>query len=57
MSTSNNNILVFGLGNKGFMYQNTRHNIGFDTLDMLAKTKGIDFHRQKHDSEYTGEFK
>lgn len=29
--------LVVGLGNIGFEYENTRHNIGFDIVDALAK--------------------
>ncbi|GAG99431.1 unnamed protein product [marine sediment metagenome] len=28
---------IFGLGNPGIKYQDTRHNIGFDILDILAK--------------------
>lgn len=30
-------ILIVGLGNPGEKYDNTRHNIGFDTLDSLLK--------------------
>ncbi|HCY45527.1 MAG TPA: aminoacyl-tRNA hydrolase, partial [Flavobacteriales bacterium] len=29
--------LIAGLGNPGYKYENTRHNIGFMTLDALAK--------------------
>ena len=31
--------LVIGLGNIGAEYDGTRHNIGFDILDALAKVK------------------
>ena len=35
--------LIIGLGNIGSEYQKTRHNIGFDALDKLAKQEGIPF--------------
>ena len=35
--------LVAGLGNIGPAYEHTRHNIGFDILDALAKEAGIYF--------------
>ena len=35
--------LIAGLGNIGSEYANTRHNIGFDTLDYLAKDAGVSF--------------
>ena len=35
--------LIVGLGNIGDEYHNTRHNIGFDVLDALAKASNIVF--------------
>lgn len=35
--------LIAGLGNIGAQYENTRHNIGFDVLDHLAKEAGVAF--------------
>ena len=38
-----NKILIAGLGNIGEEYENTRHNIGFTVLDLLAKENNIKF--------------
>ena len=35
--------LIVGLGNIGSEYAHTRHNIGFDILDALAKKHGKTF--------------
>ncbi len=35
--------LIVGLGNPGDKYAKTRHNIGFDSIDILAKEFGISF--------------
>ena len=35
--------LIVGLGNIGYEYENTRHNIGFRVLDAIAKAYKIVF--------------
>ena len=35
--------LIVGLGNIGDTYMNTRHNIGFQVLDALAKNQDVGF--------------
>lgn len=37
--------VVVGLGNPGEEYAKTRHNVGFDVLDVLAKRYGASFER------------
>ncbi len=39
--------LIAGLGNIGFEYSNTRHNIGFDILDHWASVENIKFEEEK----------
>ena len=39
--------LIVGLGNIGSKYDNTRHNIGFDFLDYLAKKENLNFREEK----------
>ncbi len=42
--------LVAGLGNVGFEYSNTRHNIGFDILDHCAQKMGFEFQTDRYAS-------
>jgi PTH1 family peptidyl-tRNA hydrolase len=37
--------LVFGLGNPGRRYRGTRHNVGWDALDVLARRHNVDISR------------
>ena len=39
--------LIVGLGNIGSKYDNTRHNIGFDFLDYLAKKENLNIREEK----------
>lgn len=40
--------IIAGLGNPEKKYDNTRHNIGFATIDVLADKYGIDINESKH---------
>lgn len=44
--------LIVGLGNPGREYENTRHNVGFQLLDYIASSKGLDFNREKFNGKY-----
>lgn len=40
--------IIAGLGNPDRQYQNTRHNIGFDVIDVIADKYGIAMGEKKH---------
>lgn len=44
--------LIAGLGNPGREYENTRHNAGFDAVDILADNFGMKWSKSKFDSLY-----
>ena len=43
---------IVGLGNPGLQYENTRHNVGFMTIDYLANKYDIDVRKSKFKSLY-----
>jgi len=49
--------LIIGLGNPGAKYEHTRHNMGFDVVDMLAEDMQITQFKNKFNGLYArGEF-
>ncbi|MBI9064531.1 MAG: aminoacyl-tRNA hydrolase [Marinilabiliaceae bacterium] len=49
--------LIVGLGNIGAEYEHTRHNIGFDVLDAMAREKEITFKDQRYGAVTEYKFK
>lgn len=47
VGSENHMKLFIGLGNPGAQYENTRHNAGFMTMDVLAKNLNLDFNQEK----------
>ncbi|CDM69654.1 Peptidyl-tRNA hydrolase [Clostridium bornimense] len=45
-------ILVVGLGNIGAKYDKTRHNVGFDVIDVLADRHNISVNKEKFKGVY-----
>ena len=43
---------IVGLGNPGREYENTRHNVGFQLLDLIAIKKNLDFNKNKFNASY-----
>jgi PTH1 family peptidyl-tRNA hydrolase len=48
LGNGENMFIIVGLGNPGREYQNTRHNIGFDVIDVLAEQNHIAMDEKKH---------
>jgi len=42
--------VVVGIGNPGRRYHRTRHNVGFEVVDMLARSDGIDLRKRRFDA-------
>lgn len=49
--------LIVGLGNIGYEYENTRHNLGFKVLDFLAKESNISFIDKRYGAISSFKFK
>ena len=43
---------IVGLGNPGKLYEGTRHNVGFDVIDLLADRNNIRINKIKFKSIY-----
>lgn len=44
--------IIAGLGNPGFRYRNTRHNVGFKVLDAFSKEHGIKIKKRGYQGIY-----
>ena len=45
--------LIVGLGNPGKEYEKTRHNVGFNIIDLYLKKKGLTLDKEKFNGKYT----
>ena len=45
-------LLIVGLGNPGSKYENTRHNMGFKTIDLLAEKLNVPVNKVKFKAVY-----
>jgi len=45
-------ILIAGLGNPGDKFKGTRHNIGFDIIDLVAQKHGLTFRTERSEPSY-----
>ena len=43
--------MIVGLGNPGKKYENTKHNVGFMTVERLAKTHEVTFKKNPFEAE------
>jgi len=48
--------MIVGLGNPGSKYENTKHNIGFMTIDELAKRHSVNFKEEKIFKALVGDY-
>ena len=44
--------LIIGIGNPGKDYEHTRHNIGFDAIDLYAKKNNLSIWKEKFNGKY-----